>query len=48
MGLVIVDKAMSALLLALAVPRRTVLTIASRIHGLLNGTVVVFVADVYL
>jgi len=43
---VIVDKAMSALLLALAVPLRTVFALASRIHGLLNDTVVVFVADV--
>ena len=42
--LVIVDKAMSALLLALAVPVRTVFALASRIHGLLDDTVGVFVA----
>ena len=44
--IVIVEKAMSALLLALAVPLCTVFALASRIHGLLNDTVVVFVADV--
>ena len=36
---VIVDKAMSALLLALAVPLCTVFALASRIHGLLDDTV---------
>ena len=37
--LMIVDKAMSALLLALAVPLCTVFALASRIHGLLDDTV---------
>jgi len=43
MGIVIADKAMSALLLALAVPLCTVFALASRIHGLFDDTVVVFV-----
>ena len=46
MGLVIVDKAMAALLLArsfkMSVPLCTVFALASRIHGLLDDTVVVF------
>ncbi len=41
--LAIVDKAMSALLLALAALSSTVFALASRIHGLLNDAVVVFV-----
>ncbi len=45
---VIADNAMSALLLALAVPLRTDFALASRIHGVLDNTVAVFVECVFL
>ena len=48
MGGAIADKAMSALLLVLAVRLCTVFALASRIHGLLDDAVGVFVECVFL